>query len=445
MNGGPTIEEEWVGLVRSAGPARSMLDAERAVASIIDCVGCGIAGLDEHVAQAAAGLMAVDDGLPGLPAGPRRVSTQVALDAAFAHGVAAHALDYDDSMFPGPVHPSCTIVPALYAGSRLADVAGADVIRAYVVGVEAASLLAHALGREHYQAGWHATATIGAMAATAACGALLRLDDDQARHALALAASASGGLRYNIGTETKPIHAGASGRAALLSALLAREGVTGRPDILGAELGFLRTHRAGLAARPPTPPDERSYQIGLKPFPCCGEATSAVEAAARVVLDHPERAVAKARVRTGPLARSVMVYDRPQTPDQARFSLRFCIAATLLRGRLDLAAFSAAGIADVEVAALERRIEWLVEDEWDDGAGGQGTELDVVFTDGTEAHETIGHPLGWAPRELTVDDRRAKFRDCAGARLGGAADQAFDTWLRLESISMAEAIAAVTT
>ena len=71
----------------------------------------------------------------------------------------------------------------------------------------------------------------------------------------------------------------------------------------------------------------------------------------------PGRTVWRVTVRTGPLARSVMVYDQPATPDQARVSLRYCVAATLLRGRLDLTSFSAAGIADPAVADPERGIE----------------------------------------------------------------------------------------
>jgi 2-methylcitrate dehydratase PrpD len=66
----------------------------------------------------------------------------------------------------------------------------------------------------HYRAGWHATATVGGLAAAAAAGRLLRLDETSMRNGLGIAASMASGSRQNFGTMTKPLHAGLAARDA---------------------------------------------------------------------------------------------------------------------------------------------------------------------------------------------------------------------------------------
>ena len=60
-----------------------------------------------------------------------------ASEAAFANGVAAHALDFDDMCFVSMAHPSCALVPAAIAAAELADASGRAVLDAYIVGLRA--------------------------------------------------------------------------------------------------------------------------------------------------------------------------------------------------------------------------------------------------------------------------------------------------------------------
>ena len=75
--------------------------------------------------------------------------------------VLAHVLDFDDLHMQSTAHVSAVCVPAVLA-------TGGDA-RAYLAGAGVMARLGTALGWPHYAAGWHATCTAGAPAATSSC------------------------------------------------------------------------------------------------------------------------------------------------------------------------------------------------------------------------------------------------------------------------------------
>ena len=132
--------------------------------------------------------------------------------AAFANGVAAHALDYDDMCFVSLAHPSCALVPAILAAGELAQSHAETLLDAYVVGFEIECRLGIVMNPRHYhQRGWHCTSSIGTVGAAAAVARVLGLDTHATRHALGIAASAACGLKENMGSMVKPLHAGHGG------------------------------------------------------------------------------------------------------------------------------------------------------------------------------------------------------------------------------------------
>ena len=73
------------------------------------------------------------------------------------------------------------------------------------------------------------------------------------------------------------------------------------------------------------------------------------------------RDVATVRVGTFRTALEVTSIRDPQSPYQAKFSLPFCVALALSRGRVGLAEFTPASLADPELRALADRVA-LAED-----------------------------------------------------------------------------------
>src|SRR6218665_2204691 len=93
--------------------------------------------------------------------------------AALCNGVAGHVLDYDDVSAPLRGHPSIALLPALVGLAEAMDASGAEFVCAYVAGFEVICKLSKAMALRHYARGWHSTASIGTLAAAAACARLL--------------------------------------------------------------------------------------------------------------------------------------------------------------------------------------------------------------------------------------------------------------------------------
>jgi 2-methylcitrate dehydratase PrpD len=200
---------------------------------ILDWLGCALSGSAEPLAQILRAEFADEAALAG-EAGPATVigSDQrlTARSAALVNGSAGHALDYDDTNLVGGLHATTAVLPAALALAEATGASGADLLCAYIAGVEVCARLRVVIGDEHYRQGWHITSTLGVFGAVAAAGWLLRLDTGQFGRAVGLAASQVGGVHANFGTMTKPFHAGFAAERGLLSAGLARRGFTANPD-----------------------------------------------------------------------------------------------------------------------------------------------------------------------------------------------------------------------
>src|SRR5437016_5604146 len=164
------------------------------------------------------------------------------LSAALVNGAIGHALDYDDVNLAMPGHPSVAILPGLLALAEERHSCGRDVIAAFVAGYATACRIGMALRPGHYDLGFHATGTVGAFGAAAACARLLGLDAEATAQALGIAGTQAAGLKSQFGTMCKPFHAGKASHNGLLAARLAARGFSSRLDLIECEQGFALTH-----------------------------------------------------------------------------------------------------------------------------------------------------------------------------------------------------------
>jgi 2-methylcitrate dehydratase PrpD len=139
-------------------------------------------------------------------------------------------------------------------------------------------------------------------------------------------------------------------------------------------------------------------------------------------------------------------YRVPATPSEARFSLPYCLAATLEDGTLTMASFSESAIARPSIRALIERIEMQVDPALaGDKPVNEATEratLRVSLADGRFLQEVRDVPHGHPDDPLSEDELGAKFLDCArGAlppdRAAAALErlQRFDRLNRIEEVT----------
>ena len=286
--------------------------------------------------------------------------TQSPEHVAMIHGIAGHALDFDDVHLVSVTHPSVVLVPALLALADARPGLAPRVLDAYAVGLGTNIALGEALGFGHYDRGWHATSTIGPLAGAAALSHLLGLDDVAVRSALSLAAAHSGGFQRNFGTQAKHVQAGQAAAAALRAAMLAEAGIDGSIDIFGQN-GFFGLFGGGNLAREleniRVEPDTLS--VSRKLFPCCYLTHRMIAAAlkARTVLTDGVPPDARIIVEVPFGGMRPLQITNPQTGAEAKFCAAYCVATALKQGRVGLSDFEDSAIHRPELRQIMAQVE----------------------------------------------------------------------------------------
>jgi 2-methylcitrate dehydratase PrpD len=339
----------------------------RAATAFLDTIGVTLAGASEPAGRGVQQVVAANGGDSCTVLGTTiRVS---AADAALANGTAAHALDYDDMCFVSLAHPSAPLVSALLAAGELTGASGSALADAYAIGFEIEARLGRVMNPRHYQRGWHCTSTLGALGSAAAVSRLLGLDARITGHAIAIAASEASGLKENFGTMVKPLHAGLAARDGVLAALLARSGITASERALDGPQGFLRamdSERDDLE-REATDLGVRweiiDTGITVKLYPSCAATHPALDAILTLRRREGFTAdtVEAVEVDVDRITPTVLLYDRPTSGLEAKFSMPYCAAAAVVDGRVGIDTFDTARLRDSRLTALMPRITMKVD------------------------------------------------------------------------------------
>jgi len=407
--------------VVGSDPLQDAPACEAARAGVLDWLASVLAARDDQGAERIAAALGQGAGRASVPGRPGRLP---ALDAALVSGYLTHALDYDDVHESVRGHPSAVILSALLAEAEERGASGADFLAAYVVGVETMCRLGLALGRSHYEAGWHSTATLGAVAAAAACARLAGLSVQATAQAIGLAATQAGGIRAHFGTDVKPLHAGLAARAGLLAMRLAEAGIAGAAEPLGGRLGYFAVF-GGEDARPELAVEGwgEPWQIvrpGLwfKRYPCCSASHHAADAALAIRASRmPDiTAIEEVTVTFPPGGDAALIVREPTTGVEGRFSVEYVVAAALADGELGIGTFADKPLRPELVALaakVRRRYDSSVVPAPDAMPKGRFTIVTVSFADGSTLTQRVDCPRGAPGRPLSPEERAAKYADAA--------------------------------
>ncbi|MGN6146151.1 MAG: MmgE/PrpD family protein [Mesorhizobium sp.] len=337
--------------------------------------------------------------------------------AALVWGTAAHALDYDDVHMTSVTHPSAVLIPAIEAAARSSPGLRDRRATAFALGLAVNVGLGSAIGFAHYAKGWHATSTIGAVAAGAAVAHLFGLEGSAFRSALAIAAAQAGGLQRNFGTMAKPLQAGLAAQAGVRAARLAMADLEGASDVLSGDNGFIAVFEGTADAELALDVEEAVAGLSRKLFACCYLAHRPVAAAihlhgqgASSLLSDPQTHV---EVEVPPGCLKALTIDIPETGAEAKFSGKYTVAHALLTGQLGLTAFTRQGIGRSDIIDLARRVS-LKETGGDAGVGidrGHVT-VSLVRAGAASASASVEHYPGSPAAPITQAQLEGKLADC---------------------------------
>lgn len=315
---------------------------------ILDTLGVALAGIDQPAAKIAldycAGLGVSQEASIWGTRQEASVST-----AAFANGLLAHALDYDDwDAFIHVGHPTSMLIGAALSLGEHLNASGKDLLKAYVLATEVICKLA-ANAPNLQDRGFHSTPVFGSLGAAVACASLLKLDAAKLKAALGIAASAAGGIHRQQGSMVKPFHAGNAARNGAEAALLAASGFTADPAILEAPRGFCDTFFGKdtcdyeqMISNIGVPYFLESPGLGLKWHPCSAPQFLAADAALHLKREHDIRYedVVRMEVSIPPLRYARHYAAEVKTGLRGKFAINYVVAMCILDGKLELTTFT---------------------------------------------------------------------------------------------------------
>ena len=404
---------------------------ERAKLLIADSVGVAVRGYHDVPSSAvhARALMALEQGGSCPVFGAAERFTPPA--AAELNAALIHSLDFDDTYAPGALHPSAPVLAAALAAAVPQRASGAELLAAVIAGYEAVCRLAVALGAaDHYDRGFHPSATCGAFGAALAAARVLRLDAAQTASALGIALSqTAGSLQFlENGAWTKRFQVGNAARAGLVSAQLARAGYVGAAQPLEGRHGFLQAyapHPDADAAVAGLGRDWRTLEIAVKPYPACRFAHAAIDAIVALRREHALAPEQVERVICGLPRKGILLVGEPIAQKrlaasvvEGQFSMPFAAAVALLDGGLVWDSY-ARHIGQPATAALMQRVE--VENDAEVEAlfpDRFGARVRLHLSDGRVLERLVPSPKGEADNFVSADELEQKFQGLVAPYLG---------------------------
>lgn len=329
------------------------------------------------------------------------------ITATLANGVMAHVLDWDDTILPTRLHPSCTLVPALLAIGERTDATVADLGPPLAIGFELQQRLAMAAYPDYAERGWHGTGVVGGVGVAAAAGRLLGLDPGRMAHAFALAATGGAGITAVFGSMAKALNLGRAAASGIQSVLLAERGFTGITDVLDPGRGWLAQYAAQPATEALLEGLGRDWAIrrnGFKPYPCGVVAHAAIDAVLELRAASGGAVLTSLDLVVSPEAMRLMGNPQPRTGLEAKFSVRYAAAAAWTNGEVSPGSFTDAAVGHSGVRAVMERITVR-------GSGEVAQEAAVANAKTNEQtlQVTVAHAQGTLERPMTDEELMDKF------------------------------------
>ncbi|MBI4254307.1 MAG: MmgE/PrpD family protein [Candidatus Rokubacteria bacterium] len=343
--------------------------------------------------------------------------------AALANGTAGVALEVDEGNRWGGGHPAIHVLPAALAVAEERGASGAELIEAVVAGYEVTSRLG---GATTTRPNVHSHGTWGTAGAAVAVARLSGHDAVGLRDVINLAVSMSPANTWTPcfeGATIRNLYPGRAGLQGILAVHLLGCGYTpvadAPADVYGTILGEAFDPEAAVAGLGHEPC--RIEQNYFKFHACCLynhpalDAVHALRGAERFTAED----VSRVEVTSVPFVTRMADPDPPAML-AAKFSLPHAVAAAIVLGRSDVAAFSEPALRDPRVRALARRVAVAGDPGMSMRArDGAQAAVRVTLRDGRTLERTTAVVRGDAANPSGREALVAKFLGLAAEVLGG--------------------------
>ena len=345
-----------------------------------------------------------------------------AVTAALINTLSSAIATHDDTHAEAIIHPGGPVMATVLAIAERQKVSGADLLAAFILGVEMACRLSKAVSVAPAEGNiaWSQTGICCGVGATLAAARLLGLDGAATRQAVGHAGSQASGLRAAHGTMCTALMPAYAAQTGLRAAYMAAAGVTSTELVLEHRYGF-----AACFARKPEM-DWLSGGLGsrfeilgntYKPFPCGIVIHPLIDAAMQLRAEHEldGARIEKVDMRVSPGAIALCDRRHPKDELEGQVSLYHWTAAAFVLGRAGVAEGTDAMVKDPVLTAFRERVFATAYPD----VPGDGVDMTLTLRDGRRLEKRLRHCIGSKTNPMTDAQLEAKFAGGAEATLGG--------------------------
>lgn len=331
----------------------------------------------------------------------------------------AHVLELDDSHRSAMTHLGAPIFSALLGVSEVYGNTLDELLRAAVVGYEAAIRLANAIQPSHKKRGFHVSGTCCTVGCAMGIAAMLDYSRAETGNVLSAAATTAAGLLGVISgkSEQKPYNVANAALAGVNAALYGKY-FNGAADILCDSRGFFR---AMCDEFHPDKLFEESYAIeGIyqKLYAACRHCHAPMEAmlAIRSDADFDCDEVERIEVKTYDLAINGHDHTEIKGVSSARQSIPYGVACACLYQDCGLNAFSEEKVWDEKLLALTKKVT-VMEDVSLTALvpGKRAAIVTVILADEVKYSQKVDYPKGEPENPITQAEIIEKFYKLTGS------------------------------
>lgn len=348
------------------------------------------------------------------------------LQAVMANATSDHASELEGISGTEATNPM-TIWPVAFTLGELLKSPGDRVLEAFITGHEVQSRLARACPGLQSKGGFP-IGHFGSFGAAAAAAKLLRLDTNQTRVALSVAASSASGLQRQVGTMMHYLEAGLACRNGVMAALLSKRGLTADMSMLDDAAGDWNGYCTGIAGgvdlesalsglgNPPFRVDD----IGNKLYPCCHLQQRIIYGLAELTKREAIRPddVAIVTVEGNRAFRSLLDRPLPRDFEEARFSVQHGVASAIIDPHVGHRSFLL--VADQKYADIRQKVRVISYADTDETFLSKGNRVIVELNDGRVFDEVYTTFKGERDFRLTTADVQSKYAEYASSRLSAS-------------------------
>lgn len=399
---------------------------------ILDAIGVMVGGANEKASQIAIQYAKDSGGVPesGVLGGGFKTSFA---NAVLINGTSNHNRELE-SVGPYTGSNPMTTIPVALAAAEKFNLSGKAVIEGSIIGLEVQTKMGMS-GPGSFDKGFSSIPLYGTFGAAATAAKMMKVSVEQLQHAFGIGICQISGQQRQQGSMTHLLEAGIGCRNGVTATLLAKGGMTSDPDLIEGGRGFYdlfcsQGRGFNLDAIVPSlgnPFCVANPGIVVKVYGCCHFNHRGIDAVLDMVNKDNVRYqdVERVDVEIPPFVANMLArFLEPKNGEEAKFSLRQSLGATLIDGKVDLPyvrPFCDAGAVDPRYVEARKKINLITREDW---TGGRSVPwkmaITVTMKDGrkfTRVGEKDAKIKGGIENPLTTEELVERYKNSLGGFL----------------------------